>query len=105
MKSVFHSSGGFNKLLFAHSGSFWVTRLVKVVFIADGAVMALNSLDSVKRRIQALQQQADEAEDRAQVFQRELDEERDLREKVRLCAFFFFLLPIDERFADESIPP
>lgn len=51
--------------------------------------MALNSLDAVKRRIQALQQQADEAEDRAQLFQRELDEERDLREKVRLCAFYF----------------
>lgn len=54
---------------------------------ADGAVMALNSLDAVKRRIQALQQQADEAEDRAQLFQREVDEERDLREKVRRYAF------------------
>ncbi|TSP09074.1 Ras-related protein Rab-8A [Bagarius yarrelli] len=43
--------------------------------------MALNSLDAVKRRIQALQQQADEAEDRAQVFQRELEEEHDAREK------------------------
>lgn len=63
--------------------------------------MALNSLDAVKRRIQALQQQADEAEDRAQLFQKELDEERDVREKVRLCAFS---LPNDERFADESIP-
>lgn len=50
--------------------------------------MALNSLDAVKRRIQALQQQADEAEDRAQLFQRELDEERDHREKVRRRAFF-----------------
>ncbi|MXQ93696.1 hypothetical protein E5288_WYG022374 [Bos mutus] len=33
----------------------------------------LNSLEVVKRKIQALQQQADEAEDRAQGLQRELD--------------------------------
>lgn len=42
-----------------------------------------NCLDAVKRKIQGLQQQADEAEDRAQVLQRQLDEERDLRLKVR----------------------
>uniref|UniRef100_A0A3B3R275 Tropomyosin 4 n=1 Tax=Paramormyrops kingsleyae TaxID=1676925 RepID=A0A3B3R275_9TELE len=42
----------------------------------------LNSLDAVKRKIQTLQQQADEAEDQAQMLQRELDAERELREKA-----------------------
>ena len=37
------------------------------------AMTGLNSLEVVKRKIQALQQQADEAEDRAQGLQRELD--------------------------------
>lgn len=43
----------------------------------------VNCLDAVKRKIQSLQQQADDAEDRAQVLQRQLDEERDQRMKVR----------------------
>lgn len=47
-----------------------------------------NSLDAVKRKIQCLQQQADDAEDRAQVVQRQLDEERELRTKVRLASVF-----------------
>lgn len=50
----------------------------------------LNSLDAVKRKIQALQQQADDAEDRTLVLQRDLDNERELREKVS-CSYFFFL--------------
>lgn len=42
------------------------------------------SLEAVKRKIQALQQEADEAEDRAQVLQRQRDQERELREKVSI---------------------
>lgn len=50
---------------------------------------SVNSLDAVKRKIQTLQQQADDAEDRAQVLQRQLDSERELREKVRQSNLYY----------------
>uniref|UniRef100_A0A3P9MBP6 Uncharacterized protein n=1 Tax=Oryzias latipes TaxID=8090 RepID=A0A3P9MBP6_ORYLA len=56
----------------------------------------MNSLDAVKRKIQCLQQQADEAEDRAESLQKELDNERELREKVRF--FFFHFSPLSQCF-------
>lgn len=45
--------------------------------------MSVKSLDAVKRKIQSLQQQADDAQDRAQFLETQLDNERDLRDKVR----------------------
>lgn len=40
-------------------------------------------MEMVKKKIQSLQQQVDEAEDRALAVQKDLDTERELREKVR----------------------
>ncbi|KAJ3599124.1 hypothetical protein NHX12_033087 [Muraenolepis orangiensis] len=44
--------------------------------------LELSEVKATDRKIQCLQQQADDAEDRAQVLQRELDSERELREKA-----------------------
>lgn len=42
----------------------------------------VNSVEAVKRKIKVLQQQADEAEERAEVLQRQVEEEKRSREQV-----------------------
>lgn len=50
---------------------------------SDGAGMAaMSSLEAVRRKIRSLQEQADAAEERAGRLQREVDQERALREEV-----------------------
>jgi hypothetical protein len=47
------------------------------------AMAGSSSLEAVRRKIRSLQEQADAAEERAGSLQRELDQERKLRETVR----------------------
>lgn len=49
-----------------------------------------NSIDAVKRKIKVLQQQADEAEERAEILQRQVEEEKRAREQVKLAAIQCF---------------
>lgn len=42
----------------------------------------VNSLDAVKRKIKVLQQQADDAEEKAEILQRQVEEEKRAREQV-----------------------
>lgn len=46
----------------------------------------LNSIDAVKRRIKDLQDQADDANERADQLQKDLEKERKTREEVKLAA-------------------
>ncbi len=61
----------------------WFVENPDSVSVGGCVEMSVKSLDAVKRKIQCLQQQADDAQDRAQFLQTQLDNERDLREKVR----------------------
>lgn len=44
----------------------------------------VNSIDAVKKKIKVLQEQAEEAEDRAEKLQREVEKEKKSREEVRV---------------------
>lgn len=48
----------------------------------DAGMAAMSSLEAVRRKIRSLQEQADAAEERAGRLQREVDQERALREEV-----------------------
>lgn len=50
----------------------------------NAGMAAMSSLEAVRRKIRSLQEQADTAEERAGRLQREVDQERALREEVGL---------------------
>lgn len=50
----------------------------------------MNSVDAVKKKIKVLQDQAEEAEERAEQLQREVEKEKRTREEVRALVLIRF---------------